>query len=133
MSTSPDSFRSSTLVGLGRAFRRWVATLPERGTVEVPGASEIERQRLAALGGVAASIAGGVLRDWDPVIRQWAEAPPAPPEEILEATRQALGGDEDALGSLYNASIAAANRRRLGTVFTLRRSSSTCSSSSSAS
>jgi adenine-specific DNA-methyltransferase len=118
VSPAPESFRSSTLPGLARAFRRWVATLPEPGTVVVPGASEIERQRLAALGGLAASIAETVPRAWDPMIRQWADAGPAPPEEILEATREALGRYEDPLGALYNACISAANRRRLGTVFT---------------
>jgi adenine-specific DNA-methyltransferase len=118
VSSLSESFRSSTLPGLGRAFRRWVATLPEPGTVAVPGASEIERQRLAALGGLAASIAEGVPRAWDPVIRQWADCGPVPPEEVLEATRQALGREEDPLGALYNACISAANRRRLGTVFT---------------
>jgi predicted RNA methylase len=84
----------------------------------VPGASEIERQRLAALGGLAASIAGGIPRTWDPAIRKWADASPTPPEEILEATRQALGREEDPFGAMYNACISAANRRRLGTVFT---------------
>ena len=118
MSNLPERFRSSTLPGLAQAFRRWVATLAEPGTVVVPGASEIERQRLAALGGLAASIAEGVRCDWDPVIRQWASAGPTPPEEILDATRQALGRDEDPLGALYNACISGANRRRLGTVFT---------------
>jgi adenine-specific DNA-methyltransferase len=118
VSTLPDRFRSSTVTGLARAFRRWVATLPEFGSVEVAGASEIERHRLAALGGVAASIAEGVPSCWDPVIRRWAVAGPTPPAEILEATREALGRNEDPLGALYNASISVANRRRLGTVFT---------------
>lgn len=86
--------------------------------MDVAGASAGERRRLAALGGFAAVIAEGIPEHWDPVIRRWAEAGPTPPEELVDATREALGRDEDALGMLYNASISAANRRRLGTVFT---------------
>jgi predicted RNA methylase len=40
-----------------------------------------------------------------------------PPDGILEATRTALGFNDDPFATLYNASIGAANRRRLGTVF----------------
>ena len=77
-----------------------------------------ERQRLAALGGLASAIAGGIPSGWDQTIQGWAEQGPEPPAEIVEATRQALGRTDDPLGALYNASISAANRRRLGTVFT---------------
>ena len=92
--------------------------MQEHGTIAVPGASPIEQHRLAALGGVVANITEGVPEQWHPKIRQWAEAAPSPPLDILESVRELLGRHEDALGALYNASISPANRRRLGTVFT---------------
>lgn len=118
MSDATNSYKSATLPGLARAFRRWAATLDELTPVAVPGASLDERHRLAALGGIAAAIAGDAVHNWDEPIRSWAVSGPAPPGRIVEATRLALGRDHDPLAALYNASISAANRRRLGTVFT---------------
>ncbi len=119
MSPVAPTFRSSTLAGLGRAYRRWTATLVWAGpTPAIDGATESDRVRLAALGGVAAQIAGGVSPEWDPEVRRWMSQAPDPPSDIVNATIEALGRGEDALGALYTASIGAPQRRRLGTVFT---------------
>lgn len=118
MSTAPDDYRSATLSGLARAFRRWVASLPDQ-VVDVAGATGSERHRLAALGAVARAVAGDhVPKEWPATVRSWAMAGPQPPTAIVDAVLSALERDEDALGALYNTSISAANRRRLGTVFT---------------
>jgi adenine-specific DNA-methyltransferase len=114
---APDQYRSATLPGLARAFRRWAASLSAQ-TVEVAGATSGERHRLAALGGVARVVADDVPRHWPAAVRSWALAGPEPPGSIVDAVLSALARDEDPLGALYNASISAANRRRLGTVFT---------------
>lgn len=112
-----ERYRSATLPGLARAFRRWAATIDDGPLVNVSGATLQERHRLALLGGLAAAIAGGALDTWQEPLRTWALNSPIPPADILDATRTALGRDDDPLATLYNASISAANRRRLGTVF----------------
>jgi tRNA1(Val) A37 N6-methylase TrmN6 len=117
--TTPDkSYPSTTLSGLGRAFRRWTATVPDLPPVEIAGATPEEQCRLGALGGIAAAVAGNAVFRWEDKVRSWATEAPAPPAEILDSVRLALGRRDDPLAELYNASICAANRRRLGTVFT---------------
>ena len=118
MAASEKSYNSATLSGLGRVFRRWVAAVPELPSIEVAGATADENRRLGALGGIAAEVAGKAVSRWDERVRAWATAAPAPPDEILESVRLALGRYDDPLAELYNASISAENRRRLGTVFT---------------
>jgi adenine-specific DNA-methyltransferase len=117
MSAGAPRYRPKTLPGLARAFRRWAETVEPEVLVEVPGASAAERHLLSLLGGVAASIAGDLVANWQYGIRGWAESAPTPPEDILDAARLALGLGDDPLAALYNASISATNRRRLGTVF----------------
>lgn len=107
-----------TLAGLQRAFREWAASGPRVATVYVAGATVDEGRLLALLGGIAAAIAGDSVAAWQEPLRSWAMASPTPPSRIVNATREALGRDEDALAALYNASISSSNRRRLGTVFT---------------
>jgi tRNA1(Val) A37 N6-methylase TrmN6 len=118
VAASEKSYKSATLSGLGRAFRRWAAAEPDLPSIEVAGATADEKRRLGALGGIAASVAGKAVSRWDERVRAWATAAPAPPDEILESVRLALGRYDDPLAELYNASISAENRRRLGTVFT---------------
>src|SRR5688572_29291832 len=118
MAAPESSYKSSTLSGLGRAFRRWAAAVPDLPSIEIAGAAADEQRRLGALGGIAAAVAGTAVSRWEPSVRVWATSAPAPPEEIVESVRLALGRREDPLAELYNASISAANRRRLGTVFT---------------
>ena len=87
--------------------------------IDVAGATVDEKRRLGALGGHRRG-GGGQRRIWmwDETVRAWAIAAPTPPNEILESVRLALGRYDDPLAELYNACISAANRRRLGTVFT---------------
>lgn len=86
--------------------------------VAVAGATPGERATLAVLGGVAAEVAGSAVQSWQVPLRSWASAAPKPPAEIIDAVRLELGRGNDPLAALYNASISASNRRRLGTVFT---------------
>lgn len=118
MTASEKSYKSATLSGLGRAFRRWTAPVPDLPSIDVAGATADEKRRLGALGGIAVAVAGTAVSRWDESIRAWATAAPAPPDEIVESVRLALGRRDDPLAELYNASISPANRRRLGTVFT---------------
>ena len=110
----------NTPAGLARAFRQWAVEARISNPPDVSGASASEARYLGALGGVARAIADERIGDWPLEVRAWAERGPAPPEELLEAIRQAIGTEEDPLAVLYEASISAANRRRLGTVFTPR-------------
>jgi adenine-specific DNA-methyltransferase len=112
------SARFRTLPGLARAFRHWapeasVSTLPS-----VRGADNLERHLLGALGGVAAVVAEGHLESWPAPLRRWATGAEPPPEDLMDGVRTALARGQDPLALLYDASISAANRRRLGTVFT---------------
>jgi adenine-specific DNA-methyltransferase len=118
MINPPGTVRGTTLVGLARAFRRWSTTVDVAVTPDVSGADTDELKRLAALGGIAASVAGSATTSWHPSLRGWAAAAPRPPDELVDATCLALGQHDDPLATLYNASISAAHRRRLGTVFT---------------
>lgn len=117
MSTASFS-RVKSLAGLARAFRRWGAKADLAELPDVPGATTPERQLLGALGGIAASIGGGRLSAWPEQVRIWAESAPAPPSELTEVICEFLGHYQDPLSALYEASISAPNRRRLGTVFT---------------
>jgi hypothetical protein len=64
----------------------------------VPGASEAERRRLAALGGVVRELVLGQSGEWDaePNLVQWWEQAPQPPQDVVRATRRLIveRGDE---------------------------------------
>ena len=109
---------SSSMTSLVRAFRQWAVGARVPRPPEVAGASSSETLTLGALGGIARAIADERVADWPPDVRRWAEVAPTPPEELMEAIRQSIGSEQDPLSALYEASISAANRRRLGTVFT---------------
>lgn len=109
---------SASMTGLVRTFRRWAVDARVPHPPEVAGASASETSTLGALGGIARAIADERVADWPSDVRRWAEIAPTPPEELVEAIRQAIGSEQDPLSALYEASISAANRRRLGTVFT---------------
>lgn len=118
MPAVPDQYQSSTLPGLARAFRHWTATLATQSVV-VPGATDHERHRLAALGGISSAVTDGCIpQAWPEDVRSWAKLGPQPPRAITDRMLSALESEEDPLGTLYNASISAPDRRRLGTVFT---------------
>ena len=108
----------ATMPGLARAFRIWAGDASIAHLPDVPGADEGERHLLACLGGVAAALAGERVGAWPTPVNSWALAGPRPPEELMEAVREGLGRRVDPLAVLYDACISAANRRRLGTVFT---------------
>jgi adenine-specific DNA-methyltransferase len=118
MAELPQTLQLKTLRGLARAFRRWADASAVSAPPPVDGASEDESRVLGALGGIAAAVAGDHMRRWPATLRTWAESAPEPPERIAEAVREGLGNRADPLTALYNVSISAAHRRRLGTVFT---------------
>ncbi|MEZ5155314.1 MAG: hypothetical protein R2718_04295 [Solirubrobacterales bacterium] len=110
--------RVRTLTGLASVFRRWAEGAKVASTPEVPGTNDAERRLLAALGGIAASVGGERVDCWPEPIRRWATDAEAPPDELVDAVCTALGRRDDPLSVLYDASVSASNRRRLGTVFT---------------
>lgn len=118
MSASSRLPHIATMPGLARAFRIWASNASTAQLPDVPGADEDERHLLACLGGVAAALAGERVGAWPTPVCSWALAAPRPPEELMEAVREGLGRRVDPLAVLYDACISAANRRRLGTVFT---------------
>lgn len=111
-----EGFR--TLPGLARAFRAWAVGTGVRSPPAVCGASEPERHLLGALGGIAAVVAGDHVAGWPDSLRRWTTGVGTPPEGLVNGVRNALECRQDPFCVLYNASISAANRRRLGTVFT---------------
>jgi adenine-specific DNA-methyltransferase len=118
MSGSGLTPRFKTLQGLVRAFRRWALGADVPAPANVAGANSTERHILAALGGVAAAIGGEHVGSWPKPIRIWTRTAPTLPQELTDAVHQVLSREEDPLAALYEVSISAANRRRLGTVFT---------------
>ena len=118
MTNEPRTDRFRTLPGLTQAFRRWAAKSTVAAPPDVTGASAEERQILGALGGVAAAVAGERVAGWPEPVRRWAQQAPKTPPEFIEAICEGLGTRTDPLSALYNVSISAAHRRRLGTVFT---------------
>src|SRR4051794_3198211 len=118
MSRPVKTLHPRTRAGLGRAFRWWAHAAHVEELPDVAGASDGERHLLGALGGIAAVIGGERVADWPEPLRRWATLAPPPPEVLTEAIREGLGRWHDPLCVLYDASISAAHRRRLGTVFT---------------
>lgn len=84
----------------------------------VPGTTEAERSSLAAIGGIAAVLAGVRSATWPAPLRVWAAAGRTPPPELTEAVLRELEGGTDVLAALYEAIVSGRNRRRLGTFFT---------------
>lgn len=101
-----------------RAFYGWTDGLNTTTDLDVPGASNEELVRLAALGGIAAELAGESRRNWPAELQAWADKAAQPPKTLIELLRPMLAAEDDVLATLYNASIAPKHRRRLGTVFT---------------
>jgi hypothetical protein len=85
----------------------------------VPGTTAAEREALAALGGLVRGVVGTVPSHWPEALKQWAEAGPAVPAEVLTAARYtfALTG-RDIFAATYERLVAGPSRRRLGTFFT---------------
>ena len=108
-----------TPTGVRRVIRRWASGC-ERPTSlpEVPGASEAELQKLAALGGLAAELGVHEVGSWPMPVMEWALRGPRPPDDLIALVLAGLTDRFDALAEAYDACISAAHRRRLGTVFT---------------
>jgi adenine-specific DNA-methyltransferase len=87
----------------------------------VPGASEAERCRLAALGGVVRELVVRESGDWgaEPNLAQWWQQAPRPPEDVVQAAGRLIAECGDVgLGELYADLVSARSRRHLGTFFT---------------
>ncbi|MGV0772881.1 hypothetical protein [Mycobacterium syngnathidarum] len=86
----------------------------------VPGASEVERRRLAALGGlVGALTARRSLRAWPHDLIEWIDSGPPVPNTIVALAKSCLVHDPDAaLAELYARLVSVKSRRPLGTFFT---------------
>jgi adenine-specific DNA-methyltransferase len=84
----------------------------------VPGTTNDERSSLAAVGGIAAALAGERSATWPKTLCHWAAGCARPPEELTEAILRELEGGTDVLAMLYEAIVSGRNRRRLGTFFT---------------
>lgn len=90
----------------------------------VPGASESERLRLAALGSLVNSLVGGADADSRsafaaPKLQTWLSERLSPPEEVLLAAEQVLIDDKtDWLAQIYGRIVSGPSRRTLGTFFT---------------
>lgn len=86
----------------------------------VPGASETERRRLAALGAVVRDLVPTNDRiRWPSDIVDWLESSPVAPADVASAARRALEKNPDqSLAALYEQTVSRANRRVLGTFFT---------------
>lgn len=103
-----------------RRVADWALAQPIEGLPReaVPGTTDGERIGLAAIGGIAAALAGERCDDWPEPIRDWALRAPAPPRDFVEGIRRELAGGPDVLAQLYERLVSGRNRRRLGTFFT---------------
>ena len=107
-----------TAAGVRRAVRAWTRSVCPEVLPAVPGASPDELRELAALGGIAAALGHDEAASWPDAVARWAFHAPRPPLRVLNLIERAFDAGLDPLALSYNASISAANRRRLGTVFT---------------
>jgi len=85
----------------------------------VPGTTAAEREALAALGGLVRGAVGTIPSHWPEALKQWAEAGPAVPAEVLMAARDTFTvTDRDIFAAVYERIVTGPSRRRLGTFFT---------------
>ena len=88
-----------------------------------PGTTDHERKLLAAVGGLAnaVSVSADISNSSvPPNVRDWWDAAPSPPANVVEIACSALNSGRDLFGELYAAVVSMSSRRRLGTVFTPR-------------
>jgi adenine-specific DNA-methyltransferase len=86
----------------------------------VPGASVEERTALAAMGGVAATLARDRSATWPEPVRDWLHRGPTVPPNLVKGLEHELANGSDVLARVYEAIVSGRNRRRLGTFFTPR-------------
>lgn len=86
----------------------------------VPGANVEERTALAAMGGVASTLAGDRSTTWPERVRDWLDLGPTVPLNLVNELEHELANGSDVLARVYEAIVSGRNRRRLGTFFTPR-------------
>lgn len=84
----------------------------------VPGATQAERRRLAALGGLVRNLLEGVPARWPQPLKEWVASGTTPPAAVLQEARRLMSEPSDFFARLYEHVVAGPNRRRLGTFFT---------------
>lgn len=105
------------------AVVEWLQQNPKYGWGEgaVPGASEFEAAQLFALGGFANPLVHprgkSRIEGWPADVLAWTSAPEAP-AELAARLRSVATDSHRVLASIYEQTVKAANRRRLGTYFT---------------
>src|ERR1700734_1548703 len=101
------------------SFRDWLRTAAAEPLAAklVPGASPLERQRLAALGGLVRVLVPPSERaSWPADVADWLTCGPSAPDEIALAARRAFAHDPDkSLATLYGHLVSGVSRRALGT------------------
>jgi hypothetical protein len=121
-STIADFFVPS--IDVVDAVLRWLNEIGPRSTkrvsFKVPGASVSETARLGALGALVSRMPGMSVRsDFPAAVRSWLDSRVVPPSSLVEQVAEAIWTDgPEFLANLYEAIVAAPNRRRLGTFFT---------------
>ena len=105
-----------------RSLLRWLddADVEPLAADQVPGASEDELRRLAALGALARALAPDAIDTWPPVLAKWASTS-ADLDPAVFGEIEAILADPaaaDALALTYEWVVSGTNRRRLGTFFT---------------
>lgn len=117
---SPEGILNA--VELVRRLTEWALAqrLTPMSLEAVPGASEEERRALAALGGVAATLARDRSATWPEQLRDWLDRGPTVPVNLVNELEHELANGSDVLARVYEAVVSGRNRRRLGTFFTPR-------------
>lgn len=113
-----ETLAAPTPAALRRRVRSWALAAEELEPPDVPGASSEELHALGVLGGLAVELGAAEAAAWPTVMIRWAYRAPRVPDELAELVRRSLAVGDDPLAVAYNACVSAANRRRLGTVFT---------------
>lgn len=107
---------------LPRELERWLRAPSHPPVLAewVPGLTELERQALHAVGGVARGLIDARrLAGLPQEVRQWISAAAAPPAAALASFRVSIARDPDAaFASLYSSIVSREHRRQLGTFFT---------------
>lgn len=99
----------------------WLGSAPpETGSdLDVPGADDHERRRLALIGGIARGLVDdAVIAAWPKAVRAWATGVGTPPAELVARIRSQLDARSDPIAAMYEGSISGRSRRSLGTFFT---------------
>ncbi len=110
---------------LVREILKWadVQASPVLTHESAPGTTCQEKELLAAVGGLANAVSMRADNNGSSVpreVRDWWDAAPSPPANVVDRACSALNSGRDLFGELYAAIVSMSSRRRLGTVFTPR-------------